>query len=247
MVQQLTLDQLYAHIDGLVEDLEVLNSYDDANEFIESSSLAHISDACIEFLESGYYSEIAKRLNLPPKLVNQFVRNFGPVTVKDATILGSKLLSYAKSLEGSISELDTSQSKATNKRELARSPNSVSFEALRVDAVQWVQVPRSNSVQELISTASTLMESIVVLSNSSNLPDAERVLTKIERAQLVAILETTLAILKAPMIEKGLLKKAGKGLGEVVEQVARKKSEAALGELATQAVKALGELLKLLT
>ncbi len=68
-------------------------------------------------------------------------------------------------------------------------------------------------------------------------------MTDIERAQLVAILETTLAVLKAPMLEPGLLKKAARVAKEIAEKTARKKVEEGLGVGLSYAAKKLWELI----
>jgi len=68
-------------------------------------------------------------------------------------------------------------------------------------------------------------------------------LTDIERAQLIAILETTLAVLKGPMVEPGLLKKAARIAKDIAERTAKKKVEEGLGVALGYAGKKLFDLL----
>ena len=56
-------------------------------------------------------------------------------------------------------------------------------------------------------------------------------------AQIIAVLETALNMLKAPLVEKSLLKKAAENLSEVGRKTAQEKSEVALGKLADLAWK----------
>ncbi len=75
------------------------------------------------------------------------------------------------------------------------------------------------------------------------MPPEQQALTQLERAQLITILETTLAVLKAPMVETGLLKKAGKALSRVVRKAAEKKVEEGLGSLADMASNEIADVL----
>ena len=80
----------------------------------------------------------------------------------------------------------------------------------------------------------------------ANVPEDEQVLTKIERQQLIAVLETALAVLKAPMLEKGLIKKTAeivkKGAGSALERGVQQ----GLGLAMTEAGRRLLELIILL-
>lgn len=68
-------------------------------------------------------------------------------------------------------------------------------------------------------------------------------LTEIERAQLIAVLETVLAVLRAPMAERSILKKAKGMLGGVTKRVAEKQAEQGLGEAAGTAREWLSDIL----
>ena len=68
-------------------------------------------------------------------------------------------------------------------------------------------------------------------------------MTDLELAQLIAILETALAILKAPLVEKGLLTKLGKMLKRSSNKVAAANNESALGEMVDDGAKLVSDLI----
>jgi hypothetical protein len=92
---------------------------------------------------------------------------------------------------------------------------------------------------ELIARISECIDEAVRLATNTNLLPEDRALSAIERAQLVTVLETALQMLKAPMVEKGLLTAlkdlSKKGGAKAIE----KSSELALG----YGLKKLAELL----
>jgi hypothetical protein len=53
---------------------------------------------------------------------------------------------------------------------------------------------------------SGLLDDIVTHVQRANVPEDDQILTQIERQQLIAVLETALAVLRSPMLEKGLLR-----------------------------------------
>ena len=54
-------------------------------------------------------------------------------------------------------------------------------------------------------------------------------ITEIERQQLIAILETALAMLKGPMVEPGLLKRLGDSAKSTAKKTIEKQAERAMG------------------
>ena len=88
-----------------------------------------------------------------------------------------------------------------------------------------------------------LLDEVIQRTRGANVPPEQQALTQLERAQLITILETTLAVLKAPMVETGLLKKAGKALSRVVRKAAEKKVEEGLGSLADMASNEIADVL----
>lgn len=250
MQYEIDLDQLYTFLDLLGEDLEILRGLSTETDQIEATELRGVIVSAGELLGywTAYDSELARRLHISPKLLNNFVRHYKPVSVKEAKVLVSKLISYLKSIEGEIAanEVDDVPDETL---EIAEA-NLVEADSLtqsslspNISATEWVALPKSDVVKKSIAAVSVLLDSLVTLATSSNLPDAERALSPIERAELIAILETAIQILKAPLVEKGLLSKLKSGLGDVVSKTASKKTEQALGQAADEALKALTDIL----
>ena len=89
----------------------------------------------------------------------------------------------------------------------------------------------------IIAELTQLLDRVIRTAKTSNLPQNTRSFTELEMAQIIAVLETALNMLKAPLVEKSLLKKAAENLSEVGRKTAQEKSEVALGKLADLAWK----------
>ncbi len=111
-------------------------------------------------------------------------------------------------------------------------------------ALEWKTVVRSSEIQEKINHLIALIGDVIVHASTTNLPPDQRALTDIERAQLIAVLETALNVLKSPMIEKGLLKKASGMVKRAVAQAAEKQTEIAFSAAGGALVAAIVEFAK---
>lgn len=245
MEYDIGLDRVHELLDGLECDLGSLQAELGQEEQVDPASLPHICDAAQEIfgLWSGYGSDMATRLHVPPALINSFVRTFRSVYATDATILASKLISYLKSVEGeynAVANLDDSRS--DNLPRTAEDPQRPPAAATKsFNASVWAPIPEADEIKAQIAQISLLLDSVVRLARTTNLPEEERSLSAIERAELIAILETALLILKAPLAEKSLLDRASEQLKRTAGKVAAKKTETALGQLADEAARALWE------
>lgn len=230
-------------MDDLEADLASLKAMPDQNRSINAATLSGLCAACGELFGywSAYSTDLSTILRVPPKLVNSFVRNFDEVRVGDATILAAKMLSYLKSIEGQVAadELVRTQAITESVSVQETVPPSSS---LRISASQWASVPELDQIKSSILQVSILLDSIVMLARSTNLPQNQRSLSEIERAELIAILETAIHVLKAPMLEKSLLQKVGKSLGRSAKNIAENQAESALGQLAEEGRKAIFDL-----
>ncbi|MCQ1834862.1 hypothetical protein [Neorhizobium galegae] len=103
-------------------------------------------------------------------------------------------------------------------------------EPIQIWTEQWIYVRRGSPAKEIIADVSERLDEAVLLAKATNLDEDQAALTDIERAQLIAILETTLAVLKSPMVEPGLLKKTARVAQEVARKAASTKAEEALGK-----------------
>jgi hypothetical protein len=112
-----------------------------------------------------------------------------------------------------------------------------------VNAVQWVTVAGADELSTAIAEAIFLIGEVVQHLEVTNLPPDARALTEIERAQLIIVLETALRMLKAPMVEKGLLRTARTMLKNVAEKAVEKQAELALSAAASALGTGIGVLL----
>lgn len=108
----------------------------------------------------------------------------------------------------------------------------------------WVYVKPGSRAKEIISELSDLLEEVHLLAKTTNQPEAQAALSNLERAQLIALLETTLLMLKGPMIERGLLKKLGNATADAAKKAAQKQTEEGMGEAIRFALPRLWELIK---
>ncbi len=112
-----------------------------------------------------------------------------------------------------------------------------------VRATAWVTVRQTDAMREQINQLVSLIGEVVEHTKTSNLPLDGRAISEIERVQLIAVLETALAMLKAPMIEKNLLKKAASMLKRAAAKAVEKQVENAFAFAAGFAAGKITELL----
>lgn len=101
-----------------------------------------------------------------------------------------------------------------------------------VRAETWVYVRPGSKAKELIAEISDLLDQVLILAKSTNLPEDQAALTDLDRAQLIALLETALLMLKGPMVEPGLLKRLGETATKAAEKTLQKQAEQGLGNAA---------------
>ena len=106
---------------------------------------------------------------------------------------------------------------------------------------EWVLTRREEN-QELVGGVINSLEILVTLTKHSNDAQSDGLLplTELQRAQLVAALETALAMLKSPMVEVGLLRRLRQWLQKIVVRSAEKQLETALSSAATSGFEAIG-------
>jgi hypothetical protein len=97
---------------------------------------------------------------------------------------------------------------------------------LRFAATEWRGFPRNNDVKIYIAEISRLLDDVVQEMRQSNNDPSLQYLSEIERQQLRAILETALIMMKAPLVERGLLQRATEGLQNAILKAAEKGLEA---------------------
>jgi hypothetical protein len=163
----------------------------------------------------------------------------GTVRKRDALKIADRVRSFLKSEDqSSATELPS----PATQNEPAR-PKPVTYAA-----EQWILVTRASETKQKINLISVLLDSIIVQIKGTNAPEAEQLLTDLERQQLIAILETALNVLKSPLVETGVLKTAQKTLKEAGGKAAKGSLQKGLAKLMDAGANRITELLiKLLT
>jgi hypothetical protein len=98
-------------------------------------------------------------------------------------------------------------------------------------------------LDEKVVAVVTLINDVCRHVRFNNLPNDQRALTDVERQTLIQVLETALNVLKSPMVELGLLKKATDMLKSAAKRAGEKQLDLALGSAAGIAATKLTELI----
>jgi hypothetical protein len=203
---------------------------EDARRTIENSAgdpieVVRLGDLIeIMYDVSGYedIDRLASILSINVGVLNKFMKLRGSIRKDLALKLADRLRIYLKSED---QRFVSAKAPKPKKKPVAK-PKPFTFEG-----ESWVAVEISSEMKTKIKVVSTLLDSIVEQVKHSNQPLEEQAMTDIERKQLIAILETALAVLKGPLIEKGLLKKARTALESGATKAAEKGVQEGLGQV----------------
>jgi hypothetical protein len=185
---------------------------------------------------SAYNSEFVQKLGFQPSLIRKFMSFKGRVRTQVARKLADRLITYMRSAEQNTASVTTRSKQPTPSRQEPLSD-------IVVAAVEWKVLRRTDELEEKIAELVRLINDVTRHITTCNLPDNQRALTDIERAQLIAVLETVLHLLKAPMVEKGLIKKATEMLKHAAARAVEKQVEEAFAFAAGFAAGKLSHLL----
>jgi len=258
---QISLDRLYEMIDDLRAELASHQSDHQAGDEKKgvypddyvSFNEAPILWSILSDLMGGwtaYGSELPKAIGVRADILNKFGKQMKHIPRRQALHIGDRTLSYLRSIEGQIAASVTRDSKGRS--QIVDQPKPPEFASpsplppksvVEVKGTLWKAVPNDVTIKGNIVRLSILLDQIVTLAKGSNLPAAAAALSPIDRAQLIAILETALKLLKAPLVEKSLFEKAKSMLAKTARKVAEKETEEAMGELANQAQDVLGDVI----
>lgn len=180
------------------------------------------------------------KLNITNTLANRFQDIDGWVRVEDALVVAERVRSWLRSEDQRFSELENSDDHEYTLPEDSTKPNVEPT----ISASNWVYVDQRSIVKKKILHLSVKLEDVLQIANNSNYPPDMVALTELERTQLIVLLETTLAMLKAPMVETGLLRKLQKTSSEMIKKTAKKKAEAGMGSLLDNVVDIITEIFK---
>ncbi|BCG76750.1 hypothetical protein [Mesorhizobium sp. 113-3-3] len=235
------LDEIHTMLDTLDRELKRL-ALTRSGEFKEFVPMGYVYDAVSVLHELRDYDAISY-LGIAPSLAKTLL-DFN-ASVRTATVVAAleRARTFLKSEE---SDYRGASGEAGVDRDQAEQIEEVPLPAPPPVAVwteQWVYVQPRSKAKQVIAELSDLLEEVLLLAGQSNLPEEHAALSKLDRQQLIALLETALAVLKAPMVEPGLLKKLRKLAVEVGQSAAKKQAELTLGELATAAAGLIAKLL----
>ncbi|RDJ16941.1 hypothetical protein B5K06_00720 [Rhizobium grahamii] len=221
---------------GIQRSLSRLKAVKIEEGFMPMSYIPEAASVFAKLAVNGAFDDLGINQSLAPKLKDIDARVKGPAMI---AVL-SHTYGYLLKLQGVGG--GNKPGAGTDHRPTdiatARPPRPI-----QVWTEQWVYVRRGSRAKDIIGDVSELLDEVILLAKTTNLPEAQAGLTDIERAQLIAILETTLAMLKAPMIEPGLLKKTAKMAKDVAQKAAKTKVEEALGASLEHVAKRVAELI----
>jgi hypothetical protein len=184
------------------------------------------------------------QLGVASSLLNKIQKMRGQIRVRDALIVADRTRNWIRTFD------QRSQEQLSGPEPIAQNLTPVDEGAkpsapaptFSFTAERWIAVGSSGEIKAKIHVISFLLEGIIDQTTRSNLPPEEQILTELERRQLITLLETALALLKSPMVEKGLLRKVGEALKRAVGSAAEKGVQKGVGKLAEAAGDKLSEL-----
>jgi hypothetical protein len=199
---------------------------------MDASDVPSLCEAVIEV--EGWVNPDAMGgiVGINASIVNRFKRLSGGVRKSDAVAVAGRLTTYVKSQD---------QARPVTKQPKPRpKPKPKPF---TIEGEQWVAIQLTSETKAKINIISTMLDSIVENVKHSNLPSTEQALSEIERRQLIVILETALAVLKGPMVERGLLKQTRSALESGAVKAAEKGTQEGLGQMMNAAGRHLMDLI----
>ena len=232
----LSLEEIYEFLETANHLVAALRR--ERRKSIPADELFDLSELVMELTEySAIYPD--NPLAISPSVLNKFKKFSGNIDTRTARLVADRIVSYLRSLDQKIG---VQSFNPAPKRQEQESP------APRTGFIgeRWVVVNVSSSITEKIADVSSILDSIIEQASRPNLPPGQLLLTDIQRRQLIAILETTLNVLKSPLVEKSLMRTAGKVLRKGAEAASQKGVEVGLGKLMGLAAEKLAELAKLL-
>ncbi len=228
-----TIHEILAQLDLAAQDLD--NYKAKTLEIEDMPGMAYAVNAALGW-DSTAYTDMPARLGVNVALLSKFTKFKGTIQTSAARKVVDRLRSYVRSLDQATPPPAVMPEQEPPKPRVA--------DRLRFRGEQWAMVQLTSDMKLKIAAVSSLLDSIIVQVQRSNAPMEEQILTEIERTQLIAILETVLVVLKSPVVEKGLLKKARDVLGKASESAAEKQVESGIGEMASAAGRIIAELIK---
>ncbi len=242
MSDEYSIEDIHEMLDQLDETIEWLNSIETLK--IEVNEIPHLYFIIGQL--SGWYSiyssDLPSELNVPPSQLNKLTKISGVIDTYSALNVANRIKSFLRTIESnhSISPIEETIPKERNKNKTTE----LDHKPLSVSSSEWIFVKKSDSVQNHIHALINIFDNTITRINNSNLPPEEHFLNELERAQLIALLETTLNMLKSPMVETGMLKKVSASLKDAAKKASNKKLQEGFGNILSETSDLIANLLK---
>ncbi|MGZ2385208.1 hypothetical protein [Rhizobium brockwellii] len=236
----MSIEEIHEMLDSVERSLSRLRS---ANLHSKSMPLSFISDGigAIYQLESeGVLSNAGINRTLAIKLKN--LDGQLPANVMFAAL--ERVRTYLRRIESEFGGEDNSTEADQRIFELDSVVERNPPPPVPVWAETWVYVAPGSRAKQIIAELSDLLDEVLLLTKSTNLPEDQAALTDIERAQLIALLETALLMLKGPLVERGLLKRLGNAAAEAATKAAQKNAEQGMAEISKAVAPKIWDLIK---
>jgi len=246
MSEHFALDDIHEMIDQLDVALSKIHARptDEVDPW-DIDELIQVVEDLLEY-DSAYNSLLPSQLGIPASTFRKLtVRgNRGPLRKQVMVQVTERLRTYLRTLESEVQpSADVQDEPATPPAVDDQSSVQGTKELVEVPAHRWVIVPKDDQLQEKIDAVSLLLEDVIFQLSGSNLPEEQQILKKLQRAQLIAILETALNVLQSPAVESGLLTDAKDRLRDAANKSADKQLQQGLEVLMRQIVDQLTDLI----
>jgi hypothetical protein len=235
------LEDVHRLIDEVEEAIREIDRF--PTDSIQIQQIPELSAAVLELLGWTNTAYMENELSINPSVLSKFVKMRGVIRKPLVRKVADRLRSYLKSQDQAFLQPEVKQ---PPKKQEKPKPTARAIVHETFVGEQWIAVRTSSEIQMKIGAISSLLDSIIVQTKGANEPPDQQVLTEIERKQLIAILETALNVLRSPLIEKGLLKKAQTVLKKGAESAAEKGVQQGLGKLMEGAGARIVELIAML-
>jgi hypothetical protein len=234
MSGELSLDEIHEMLE-LVDQAELTLGAERGRSIQIERNLG-LSEVILTLLDWSSTAYVENSLGINSALLSKFVKMRGTVPLHQARAIASRLRTVLRSM-------DQASAPAPARARKTPTPQVPKKELLAVAGERWVSVDASSQTKIKIAAISALLETIIEQTIRSNAPPEDQALSELERKQLIAVLETALNVLKSPLAEKELLKKAGDMLEESAGKAIEKGVQEGLAGLMTAAGKRIFELI----
>ena len=235
-----SIEQIHEMLDGVERSLTRLRS---ANLHSKVMPTSFISDG-VSVIYDLDLEDMLGSAGISRTLANKLKNLDGSLPANVMLAALERVRSYLRRIESEHKNEDGGTDEDQRIVELDRVVERNPPNPIPVWAETWTYIRPGSRAKVIISELSDLLDEILLFAKSTNLPEDQAALTDMERAQLIALLETALLMLKGPMVERGLLKKLSNAAEEAAIKAARKSVEQGMAEAISVAAPRIWELIK---